>query len=451
MPATTQSPSASTAATAAPIDIVILSNGPGEVATWVKPVVRSLKTKALKNQQTARISVILSPCPHASGQEPIALQKYPEVDRVQSAPNFFKFLLTGKTADSWDWYQQGVVVFLGGDQLYTVIAAKHLGYRTVTYAEWDARWPGMVDSFGVMQADLVQAAPARYQPKFKVVGDLMADVQSSADRAEITTALGCAPNTTLVGLLPGSKPVKLSIGMPMMLSIAVDLHAQYGQSIQVVLGVAPNLTLPGLMQYTDPAYNTAIATFPCPPVTLIEPNEGLPYLQLGADRDGPDRNGPKIVLWQRFPALDLFSQCGLCFTTVGANTAQLGSLGTPMIVLLPTQTLGAITFADGLAGLLSRLPGVGAIARRIINPILVSALQKSGKRFAWPNIWAKREVVPELFGPITATDASNVAKNFLNNPEKLDAIRQDLRQLRGPAGAADKMADLILETVNYPK
>lgn len=95
-----------------PIDVVILSNGPGEVATWVKPVVRSLR-KSAPNHKTLRISVLLSPCPNASGQEHIILARYPEVDRVQSAEHFFKFLLTGKTLDGWDWHDQGVVVFLG--------------------------------------------------------------------------------------------------------------------------------------------------------------------------------------------------------------------------------------------------------------------------------------------------------------------------------------------------
>ena len=166
-------------------DIVILANGPGEVATWVKPVVRSLHAKA----PNCRISVILSPCPHASGQEPLILSGYPEVDRVQSAPHFFKFLLTGKTADNWDWHPNGVVVFLGGDQLYTVMVAKRLGYRTVTNAEWDARWKGLVDSFGVMQESLIEKVPADRKHKFAVVGDLMADVQAIADRTEIANTL----------------------------------------------------------------------------------------------------------------------------------------------------------------------------------------------------------------------------------------------------------------------
>ena len=426
-----------------PTDIVILSNGPGEVATWVKPVTSALRARA----PHCRISVVLSPCPHASGQEPLILKNSSEVDRVQAAPHFFKFLLTGRTADNWNWHPNGVVVFLGGDQLYTVLIAKRLGYRSVTYAEWDARWTGLVDRFGVMKAKLVEKVPAAHKKKFTVVGDLMADVQASADRAAIAQTLGCAPDSEIIGFLPGSKPPKLGMGVPMLLSLAQILSAERPNA-HFVIGVAPNLTLTDLMRYADPRLNPAIKLLEAPPVQLVEPSEGLPYIQIHPDRAIP---GPKISLWQRFPALDLFSQCALCFTTVGANTAQLGALATPMIVLLPTQRLGALQLADGLPGVISRMPGVGALVRRIINPIIIAALQKSGKRFAWPNIWAKREVVPELFGPITPQDAADAALDYLNHPENLAKISQTLRNLRGPAGAAEKMAALILETVNYPK
>ena len=428
-----------------PVDIVILTNGPGEVATWVKPVVQALHTKASNAKVKARISVMLSPCPHASGQEPITLAQYPEVSRVQSATHFFKFLLTGKTADSWDWYPEGVVVFLGGDQIYPVLVARRLGYRSVTYAEWDARWPSLIDRFGVMQPDLIAEAPARHRHKFTLVGDLMADVQATANRKEVTEALGCALNDEIIGFLPGSKPVKLSIGVPLLLAIAQTLHTQHPPTkkpLQYVIGVAPNLSLPELIGYTDPDKNLAVALIKSPPTHLVEPDAGLPYLQI--------KDGPKVFLWQRFPALDLFSQCALCFTTIGANTAQLGALATPMIVLLPTQQMDGAKVLDGLPGLIARTPGLGAIARKFITPAIIRAVQKSGKLFAWPNIWAKREVVPELFGPITAEEISALAHDYLTHPEKLDDMRRTLSDLRGPAGAADKMADLILEMVNYP-
>lgn len=423
-----------------PVDIVILSNGPGEVATWVKPVAQALKKQALqKKANTLRISVLLSPCPHASGQEAATASSYPEIDRVQSANHFFKFLLTGKTADSWDWHPKGIVVFLGGDQFYTVLVAKRLGYRTATYAEWDARWPQWIDSFGVMQPELIEKMPQKHRHKFTVVGDLMADVQATADRASITDQIGCSVEDEMIGFLPGSKPAKLSMGVPLMLAIAQSLHTQRPQA-QYVIGVAPNVTLPEIMRYADPARNPAISIIPCPKADLIEPDSALPYLQI--------QNGPKIHLWQTFPALDLFSQCALCLTTVGANTAQLGALAVPMLVLIPTQQIDGLRLLDGPPGLLVRIPGIDILARKYISPLVINAVKKSGRRFAWPNIWAKKEVVPELLGEITAEDVSAIAQNYLTHPEKLNHMRQTLQSLRGPAGAANKMASLILETVN---
>ena len=425
-------------------DVVILANGPGEVATWVKPVVRSLRYQAAKppNSQTLRISVLLVPCPNASGQEHIILSRYPEVDRVQSAAHFFKFLITGKTLDNWDWHKKGIVVFLGGDQAYTLLVAKRLGYRTAVYAEWEARWVSQIDRFGVMQSGVIEKAADRYQDKFSVVGDLMADVRSTADRSDIMAALKMSEEDDLLGFLPGSKSAKLGVGMPLSLAIAQQIHHHRPQT-HFVIGVAPNLSLQDLLAYIDPTKNAMVKQLQSPNAKLIEPGAGLPCLQI--------ENGPKIYLWQRFPALDLFSQCRLCFTTVGANTAQLGALATPMIVMLPTQGLEDFKLWDGVPGLLVRLPGVGAIARKFINPLIIQALEKSGKLFAWPNIWAKREVVPELFGKISATDVSQLALDYLTHPHKLDKMSHTLRELRGPANAADKMADLILQTVDYAK
>lgn len=39
------------------VDVVILTNGPGEVATWVKPVVARLRRTAQDNAVDMRISV----------------------------------------------------------------------------------------------------------------------------------------------------------------------------------------------------------------------------------------------------------------------------------------------------------------------------------------------------------------------------------------------------------
>ncbi|MBM3273959.1 MAG: lipid-A-disaccharide synthase, partial [Candidatus Sericytochromatia bacterium] len=45
-------------------DIIIISNAPGELAAWVRPVVGDLR----KRHPEARITVALVPCPYASGR-----------------------------------------------------------------------------------------------------------------------------------------------------------------------------------------------------------------------------------------------------------------------------------------------------------------------------------------------------------------------------------------------
>ena len=114
-------------------DILILSNGPGEVTTWVRPVVRALR-QHLGAASLVRISVVLAPCPNGTGQEEAIAKSYPEVDRVQGAEHFLPFLWQGKTAENWEWHKKGVVLFLGGDQFFCLVIGKRLGYRTVVYA-----------------------------------------------------------------------------------------------------------------------------------------------------------------------------------------------------------------------------------------------------------------------------------------------------------------------------
>ena len=164
-------------------DLLILSNGPGEISTWVRPVVKALRRR-LPDSEQVRISVVLSPCANASGREAAIARSFPEVNRVQAAEHFFPFLLFGKTADPWDWHPHGVVLFLGGDQFYPLVIGKRLGYRTVIYAEWDARWHRWIDRFGCMQPATVEAAPLQFRHKCDVIGDLMADVGADIELSE---------------------------------------------------------------------------------------------------------------------------------------------------------------------------------------------------------------------------------------------------------------------------
>ncbi|MBD2677650.1 MULTISPECIES: lipid-A-disaccharide synthase [Nostoc] len=414
-----------------PVDILILSNGPGEVTTWVRPVVKALRQQLGDDRSVVRISVVLSPCPNATGKEAAIALSYPEVDRVQPAEHFSQFLLWGKTFENWEWRSRGVVVFLGGDQIFPVIIGKKLGYRTVVYAEWEARWHNLIDRFGVMKPQVAARVAPKYAHKFTVVGDLMLEAQGSC-----TNAINGVSTAEIIGILPGSKAAKLTQGIPLMLAIAEYIHANRPQT-KFVLPVAPTVDLQTLASFGDSQKNPFVETFGLSSVSLIIPEDGKSKASLKT------QTGLTLELWQENPAYDLLSQCCICLTTVGANTAELGALGVPMIVLLPTQQLDAMRSWDGLPGLLANLPGVGSTFAKVINWVF---LRRKGL-LAWPNIWAQEEIVPELVGKLQPSEVGDMVLDFLAHPEKLDGIRHKLRQVRGESGAAQKIAQIVNEVI----
>lgn len=404
-------------------DILILTNGPGEVSTWVRPVVRALR----EQWESARISVVVSPCLHAMGTEAEVLRSYPQVDRVQAAEHFLPFLLLGKTAQNWDWSPKGIVLFLGGDQFFALVLAKRLGYKALIYAETEARWYRWVDGFAVINAAVVDKIPPSYRSKLTIVGDLMVDLAANTQ----PTPLDNADSPATIALLMGSKPGKLRQGVPLMLAIA-DYIYSHRPSIRFIVPVAPTVEIETLRQFADAELNPIININGWGRAQLLQPDTANPYLQT--------EQGLKIELIPPSAAQEVLAQSHLAITTVGANTAELAALNTPMIVLLPTQQLDTMRSWDGLPGILANLPGVGSLFAKGINWVV---LQQKNRLYAWPNIWAKTEIVPELLGKLEAESVGNMALDWLAHPEKLQEISDRLQGVCGQPGAAKKIAHLV--------
>jgi lipid A disaccharide synthetase len=416
-------------------DIVILSNGPGELTTWVYPVLRELGKSLDRNQDlNARISVVLSPCTNASGQEAAIAQKYPGVDRVLPPEHFWQFLLWHKTPDpSWDWYDKGVVIFLGGDQIFPVAIGKRLGYQTIIYAEWEARWHGWIDHFAVRNESVAAKIPQKFQYKTEIVGDLMVDRQvalSTVGTHELNTDQQLNTDQ-LVVFMPGSKAMKLGQGVPLCLGIC-DLLKRKIPDLKMAIALAPTITPQYLAKFAQP--NPVVAMVEGTTAELVESASGF-MLQTPAGTD--------VEIYTQFPAHDLLQQCQVCVTTVGANTAELAGLGVPMIVLLPTNQLDAMRSWDGILGILANLPIVGDGMAKVINHWMLNRI----KLAAWPNIWADREIVPELLGHLTPASVTERICDLLDHPEKLQLIRDRLREVCGRSGAAAKIATIAINAL----
>ena len=361
---------------------------------------------------------MLVPCPNATGQERMAAEPWGLFERIVPARRFWSLLLRPQRYGPWP--QRGVVVFLGGDQFWTVLLSARLGYRHITYAEWVARWPGWNDRIAAMSESVQRQLPARYQSRCRVVGDLMADLSSFARREDPL------PEGQWVALLPGSKPAKLSVGMPFLLETA-DRLAQLQPECRFLLPLAPTTSVAELLRFAGDS-NPIAARYGAT-VAAVDQGE----LVTAA--------GTRIRLLQRHPAHGPLSQCALALTTVGANTAELGALAVPMIVIVPTQHLEVMQAWDGGLGLLARLPGL----RRLIGALLTVWRLRNNGLMAWPNISAGRAVVPERVGAITPEEIALEASDWLDSPERLAGQQQDLQALRGDPGAVAALAAEVRE------
>ena len=402
--------------------VVLVSNGPGELTTWVRPLAErlhaSLRLRPRSATAQAVLHLVLVPCPNATGQERMAAEPWGLFERIVPARRFWSLLLRPQRYGPWP--QRGVVVFLGGDQFWTVLLSARLGYRHITYAEWVARWPGWNDRIAAMSESVQRQLPARYQSRCRVVGDLMADLSSFARREDPL------PEGQWVALLPGSKPAKLSVGMPFLLETA-DRLAQLQPECRFLLPLAPTTSVAELLRFAGDS-NPIAARYGAT-VAAVDQGE----LVTAA--------GTRIRLVERHPAHGPLSQCSLALTTVGANTAELGALAVPMIVIVPTQHLEVMQAWDGGLGLLARLPGL----RRLIGALLTIWRLRNNGLMAWPNISAGRAVVPERVGAITPEEIALEASDWLDSPERLAGQQQDLQALRGDPGAVAALAAEVRE------
>ena len=422
----------------APAAIVLVSNGPGELTTWVRPLAallhRQLPLRPWDPQATCSLQLVLVPCPNATGVEHRVAEGWGVFDRVVAARHFWGLLLWPRRFGAWP--QRGVVVFLGGDQFWTVLLSARLGYRHLTYAEWVARWPQWNDRIAAMGPAAAQRLPARLRARCTVVGDLMADLSASARQS------APLPPGEWVALLPGSKRAKLQVGMPFLLEAADRLSA-LRPSCRFLLPVAPTTSVPELLAYASSA-NPIQAYYGSGEPRLLEEPLQDPVASAMAGQGGSllrllTPAGTTIELLLDHPAHGPLSQCALALTTVGANTAELGALGVPMIVLVPTQHLQVMQAWDGWLGLVARLP----LLRWLLGLALTAWRMRQWGFLAWPNISAGRAVVPERVGAITPAQIAAEAADWLAHPERLAGLRDDLRSLRGQPGAVAALAQLV--------
>ena len=413
------------------VAVVIISNGPGELTTWVNPVVDELnkinKSLCDDDKHDFTLRLVLVPCPNATGKEFLVANSWNKFELITKSKSFWKLLI--KPHSFANWPKKGVVIFLGGDQFWSILLAKRLGYLNITYAEWVSRWPKWTNEIAAMNVKVKELIPKRYKYKCKVIGDLMADIKLNS---EISLR---NKEKHYIALLPGSKKAKLSVGIPFFLEVA-DHIAKENQNINFIIPIAPTTDKSEYLFFQS--NKNPIAKYYSSKIKTIKNFKDSRF-----DYVIETSKNTKIYLIKKHPCYEILKECDLAITTVGANTAELAAISLPMLVVLPTQHLNMMNAWDGIFGVIGKI----SFINRFLTFIIKNFYFKKKKFFAWPNIKAKRMIVPERIGNISPIKIAREVLFLIKNRDQLKSIRDNLNKERGDKGAAKKLASIIVNSI----
>ena len=87
------------------VAVVIISNGPGELATWVSPVVNELnkinQSQYDKDKLDFCLRLVLVPCPNATGKEFLVANSWNKFDLITKSKSFWKLLIKPHSFANW--------------------------------------------------------------------------------------------------------------------------------------------------------------------------------------------------------------------------------------------------------------------------------------------------------------------------------------------------------------
>lgn len=406
------------------MEFVLTANSPGEVSTWLAPVVRALREKT----PGARISVFLVPCAFATGAEKAVVAAMPGVDRAFGPGEYWRHALAVPAVRGFE--REGAVLFLGGDPVHALWLGRRLGLPALAYMERGSRWGRhfaevFVPNEGAREKLLRRGADPQ---RVRVVGDLMLDaVRPSRSPEAVRAELGLDPSRPVVAVFPGSRRFELEQAMPFLLR-AAEILWEGRRELQFVMSLAPFVS----------------------PLDL----DGKPVAALGGTPVTlePDGNRWRAVTGRGLvvPALrgapyDIMQVADLALTVPGSNTAEMAAMGLPMVVALPLNLAESIPL-PGLAQYVERVPVVGKRWKRAI----VHRLSARTPLVALPNRKAGRAIVPEVRGILRPEDVALEAERLLADAKARSAMAAALREVMGPPGAARRIAERLYQVAAGP-
>ena len=399
--------------------VLLVTNGPGELYTWVTPVLKQLRQQA----PDWRIAIGVIPCQFASGREVDIAQTL--VGDVFSPTNTMRTITLGQPLTGFsEGVQDGLVLSLGGSVDLAVRLAAKLGWDVMRY-HFEPAWHKSLHTLFVTDEKNAQKVQQKAAARAIPVGNLVADALAELDDSNINH-LG-SPH---VLVMAGSRDGFARYILPLMLAVIDRIRAHYPE-----------------------------ARFVYPRSRLLS-EQGFQAALQGGDLQGKHALGgisgkfdesKNCIVTEAGTVLELISESAryahmktadIALTIPGTNTLELGMAHLPSVVAFALNKPEAIPL-EGLAHWLSSIPIIGTPLKRRAVRLAAPHLPAS-----LPNHFAGETLMVELKGVLHADDVSKAALELLADAPKRQHIRTRLRETMPQPGAA---AALVRHLVNtYP-
>jgi len=362
--------------------VALLTNGPGELWGWVRPVIAELRRRGHS------VSLWLLPCQFASGHERAA------------ASNFGADKLEGPCSSAWMWHalaqeKTDRVLQLGGDLLFGRRLSKRANAPLLCYSYGFKKGMQHAQVFTAYKS-MARDISSKLKAPVQVIGDLVKDSLETGKEATEPER----PSGPHVLLFPGSRQPIRKLSFKWFTKITRHIRARV----------------------PDVRFTTMFSPF-------VPENEISAWEDAGLNPLKGNASTTALAMRNSDYAL----------TQPGTNTLEMMHCGLPALVAIPFAFLDAAPIG-GLAGLISSIPFAGAALKKWK---LRQHMEQNGGFVSWPNKIAKQSIMDEAVGDLTPYDLAERIMASLNNEAKLSRVRAELLELSGKSGAVIRLCDAV--------
>jgi len=398
--------------------IAVTANGPGEVAGWLRPLLRSLYSKAPDTDA----HVFLVPDEYATGFEAQTVKAFFPQAHVYDPKSYVRFAL-GRPVEGVP-HGVDVVLYIGGDLLHAARLHARLNGKAATYKFSRPRYRNLFQrAFAVDERNAEQLSEwGTPSERIVPVGNL------AIDGALLEASGTIEPGTPEDGILlmPGSRSYEVSNLVPFYFTVALNILRER-PNLPIAFGISPftprDKLRAAIERGGDPrVFSRRGRLIGAQGRTFVESLEGdvrIPVLD---------------------NALAAATRARLVLTIPGTKTIELAVLGKPAITITPLNAPEVVTF-NGPLTYLDRIPLVGVPLKRAV----AVGVSNRFKYHTQPNIDANEMLVREVHGTVTPGRIARVALERYDDAAWIASTGERLSALyRQHAGAADRMADELL-------